>query len=59
MGYSKQIRTLDTEDVQGSLRVLLRQLNLVQAETERSLEELQRAIRRIEARIHALEGKGQ
>lgn len=41
MKYSRQIKTISTKDVPGSLNTLLNQINLVQDETERALKDTQ------------------
>lgn len=66
MRYSKQIKTISTKDVAGSLNTLLNQINLVQDETERALKDTQTstsesvsavlaALNDISARVAALE----
>ncbi len=51
MSYSRELKALDTRDVAAALNRLLGQLNLVQSETERQIEQLKRDVAELRALV--------
>lgn len=55
MSFSKQIRAMDTDNVPKALQTLLRQINLIQTESERTHAELLKRLEAVETRLNAAE----
>ncbi len=51
MSYSRELKALDTRDVAAALNRLLGQLNLVQSETDRQIEQLKRDVAELRALV--------
>ena len=53
--YSRKLQTLDFKNAEASLRALLRQINVIQEESEREITRLSKENEALKDRVKALE----